>query len=217
MLFSLILRPILIAWAIVVMLCAMAVSWSRQVEDQTMAAYWRDLGFDVCDLPCYAGIVPGETDFDDVTGLLAANLPALSNQLLVSNSQVGFTVEGDISADDRRVFLSGGIYYFQGNTRDIRGSVDFPLRWALLRFGAPDCATANPMINPQNDMQILYLYWQGNEGFYWVGVAVFGEHLTFEAQVFDIGASVNRDNLPVCKNPSPMTAWQGAAALWRYR
>jgi hypothetical protein len=216
MLFSLILRPVLPLWMIFVIVCGITLAFSRQEQDQAMMTYWRELGFDVCELPCYAGIVPGETDFDEVTTLLAANLPALTTQLLVSNSQVGFSVEGNTLPDGRRIFLNGGVYYYQGYARDIRGSVDFPLYWALLRFGTPDCVAAG-LVSNIGSIPTLYLYWQQADGFYWVGVALFEGRVRYNAQVFDIGSSVNRNSQMVCQSPVPISAWQGAAALWRYR
>src|SRR5690348_10209752 len=69
---------------------------------------WSAFGFDACNLPCWAGIMPGDTAFDQAATQLQASLPALDAGMLISNSQIDFSA----SAPDQRI--RGQLYYQHG-------------------------------------------------------------------------------------------------------
>lgn len=189
-------------------LCALALGLALalgRLQPDPDAAYWRAFGFSRCAMPCFAGITPGQTPFSDVIGRISESVPALSQQLLVSNSQVVFFAE-DAAL---QASLSGVLRYHQGQVGDIRLSVVLPLSRVLLRLGRPDCTLLYPAGAPSD----LYLYWQSGALLHWAAVSV-SERVRLSSPVFSL-ASTALEAPDVCQSRPQTGAWRGFTLLRR--
>lgn len=100
--------------------------------------YWEAHGFAACDLPCWAGIIPGITPFDQVPAMITAHVPGLTHAALVSGSEVLISSYADSTP------LSALI--LPGANQTVVGAVELlvPLPFGILLpyLGAPACVTS---------------------------------------------------------------------------
>jgi hypothetical protein len=82
-----------------------------------------------CAGPCWAGIVPGRTRFEDTADLMAAHFPAIDLRLI--DNRIDFRVLS--------VGLAGRLYGRDGVVDRIQVNKSQPLWAALLTLGAPQC------------------------------------------------------------------------------
>ncbi|MFQ3567623.1 MAG: hypothetical protein SNJ59_11550 [Aggregatilineales bacterium] len=166
---------------------------------------WKALGFDACELPCWAGIVPGTTPFDDAFDRLVAYVPALDSRVLLGSSQINFTA----SLDDR--YLTGLIFYNRGRVGSLRMNLVVPVSELFDRAGPPDCVIYLSMLNMPYIAAALF--WERD------GLLI-GSLLDSQAdriapsartQLFWISAVDS-----ACDRPEAVE-WRGFAPRWRYR
>jgi hypothetical protein len=180
------------------LLAALALAQGRTLPDAD-AAYWRAFGLAGCALPCFAGITPGETPFSDVVGLISESVPALSQQLLVSNSQVVFFAEDSAL----QTSLSGVVRYHQGSVGEIRLSLYLPLSSIVLRYGTPNCTLLYSAATPSE----MYLYWQAGDLLYWASVGI-TDRVRLSSPVYTL-ASTELEAPDVCHTRPETRAWRG--------
>lgn len=191
--------PLLIA---VTLAALAALSASRAVS--TGAPLASAPGFSACDLPCWAGVVPGQTAFDQAAAQVSAYL---------SPREVLFRTSGDRLAFEAGTGpeVSGALYDDRGLVGSIRLEVGFPL-WALMKtLGAPGCVLASPLSGGQAS---LALFWDVGQGAQAAALAV----LPAEAGAWHPGTPIRTLLLlsaSGCRDHGALT-WTGFAPLWRY-
>ncbi len=124
---------------------------------------WQS-GFEVCDLPCWSGITPGQTRFADVAPLLQRTLSP-DSRLLVSGSQVDFWTEANGAP------FYGYLYYAKGSVDNVQMHVEFPVGQIIRRLGAPDCVYLETLVTGEH---LLAIYWEMKIGM--VGALVRLDH-----------------------------------------
>jgi len=161
-------------------------------------------GFSACDLPCWAGVVPGQTPFDQAAAQVSAHLKPREVLFRTSGDRLAF--EARTGAD-----VSGALYADRGLVGSIRLEVGFPL-WALMKtLGAPRCALASPLSGGRAS---LALFWDVGQGAQVAALAV----LPAEAGFWHPGTPIRTMLLlsaGSCRDHGAL-AWTGFAPLWRY-
>jgi hypothetical protein len=196
---------VLLPTSLFVLLCVLAIRIGAARPDPDLS-YWRDFGFTACALPCYAGMTPGVTDFRNTVELIAANVPVLSRELLVSTSQTVFFGQDDATFQT----LSGLARYANGMVGEIRLTLFRTLSSVILRFGPPDCTLIYPPTRPT----VIFLYWQGDTALVWASASI-DQAVLLRSPVFTIATTV-LENRRVCESSSEIQPWRGFAAVWRY-
>lgn len=110
-----------------------------------------DPGFSSCHLPCWAGVTPYETAFQDALNTITTNLPGWSLDVQGNNSQFTFYSNHMTSA------IGGMIYEDRGLVGRIWLDVSFPLWYLIEEFGKPYCVRANHLA-PRNE-DVVVVYW----------------------------------------------------------
>jgi hypothetical protein len=167
---------------------------------------WSALGFGACDLPCWAGIMPGDTLFDEAAAQLRTSLPALDAGMLVSNSQINFsaTAPGQI--------IRGQLFYRHGRVGYVRLNLVLPAGDFIARLGAPDCLWLNAA--PQSRQGMVALYWASGRvsAIVLMNLDSAGSWTpTTEAQGFWLDSYEG-----VCSQAEALP-WKGFTPGWRYR
>lgn len=195
----LLLLPLLI---IMLILCSAVPALGKRATVNDPA--WHAFGFDACDLPCWAGITPGETAFDKVFDLLVLHVPTLDTQVLMSGAQIPFSA----SLPDQ--YASGFIYYSQGEVGNIRLSVKIPLIQLIERLGTPSCFFYGESVN--DSWGSLTVYWELEN------VLIAGLVSPADAEVqptTSIDAVAFNPDEPACEHEETLP-WLGFAPRWRY-
>jgi hypothetical protein len=167
---------------------------------------WSALGFDACSLPCWAGIMPGDTPFEQAAAQLQAGLPALDGGMLVSNSQINF------SATAPGQSIRGELFYRHGRVGYVRLNMVLAAGDFVARLGAPDCLWLNAA--PQSRRGMVALYWASGR----VSAIVLMDlddagswTPTTEAQGFWLDSYEG-----ICSQAEALP-WKGFTPGWRYR
>ena len=165
---------------------------------------WNVFGFSACELPCWAGIMPGQTPFNQAYELLVQNVPALQSRVLVAGTEISF------AAGSEAQYVYGTLFYRQGNVAGLRINVQFPLSQFVAALGLPDCVVYAPAASATSGS--LTFYWD-KDGVLIAGLILPGAdaiHLTSPVQVLVLNAGTQ-----VCDQPG-MNSWIGFAPRWRY-
>lgn len=184
--------------------------------------YWNVFGFGECALPCYLGIVPGETAFSEAAAIVESRLPSYSSMLTDEGSQVVFF---GIWQDNSQT-VSGLVRNERGRVGEVRITLNVPLVEVVLEFGAPDCALLYPPRSPS----IMYLYWDDGEIMHWASATlVAGQRLiprlAYNTPIFTIATSA-LDTPHICSQTGADTPpqysadivpWRGFSPVWRYQ
>lgn len=174
-------------------------------------SFWTDFGFGACELPCWAGVTPGQTAFERAPFLLEDNLPGLMRAALVSGSQINVWAMHD------RDTLSALIFAEQERVGMIRLQIWMPVEILIGEFGAPDCVWVD--IEAQTQYPFMELYWAVEGGSVAAGVSVDPREWTagggwLEA-AYTAGVFLNPGRSSICED-STLTSWRGFAPSWRY-
>ncbi|MCC6801576.1 MAG: hypothetical protein IT319_01730 [Anaerolineae bacterium] len=156
---------------------------------------WENFGFTICDLPCFAGITPGRTPFQQSPSLLRRNIPIIQNRMFNSGTVVHF-------------WASTPDYELAGFTRQISGVVDeihltlpLPLDHLIATLGMPDCLI--PVNNASSRRATIF--WTRRQ------VSI-GAVLQGDSRSFDLNARVPA----VWMHPAdPSECEQSSAVRWR--
>jgi len=165
---------------------------------------WLKFGFAACDLPCYAGIMPGQTSFDQVTALLTRHIAVIDPLMIDGGASINFW--GWIASQQ----LSGLIRYNQGQVGEIRLDLLLPVGELIEHLGAPDCILSGAGSDAQADTVI---FWERQ------GVSI-GAVLAPDPQAINLSANALalwlRDVQPEDCALRGAIRWQGFAPLWDY-
>jgi hypothetical protein len=165
---------------------------------------WRAFGFDACTLPCWAGITPGQTNFEKAFELLRQHVPTLNTQVLVSHSQIPF------AASLSNQYASGFINYSRGQVGNIRLSIQFPLIQLIERLGAPTCFFYGE--GPSDTFGSVTVYWE-IDGVLIAALVPPGSEDVEPSTVIQ-AIALNPDE-PMCLEDETLP-WLGFAPRWRY-
>lgn len=162
-------------------------------------------GFGACALPCYAGIMPGETRFPDVIERIIDHVPSLDRRMLGNTQLISFWG----TAHD--VQFSGQVRYRDGQVGDIVLSTPLRLAWLLDTLGAPTC------VYPRDETvagAITLLIWE------FESASVYAA-LKPSAALVDLytGETINlwlSANPAVCIQQHALN-WHGFAFIWAYQ
>lgn len=187
---------------ITALLCSAVPALSKRAPVDDPA--WRALGFDACTLPCWAGIMPGETSFDEAYDLLMQHVSVLDTRLLMSGSQINF------SASLADQYANGLLFYSQGQVGNIRLNVQLPLIQFIERLGAPYCFVYSQ--GPYGTSGSVTVYWESD------GVLIAALVPPSGADVqptTTIQALALNPNEHACEQEETLP-WLGFAPRWRY-
>jgi hypothetical protein len=192
--------PMLIAFA--VMCFAVPALFRQPLSDPPG---WSDLGFDVCALPCWAGITPGETPFADAFDLLVAHVPTLTTRVLVGNVQINF------SASSPEQVVNGSISEQQRRVRHVQIHLELPFIQLVSRLGMPDCFSYVP--DPLGTGEGIVTHWVTGRALVSALVLFQNDHMRLTTPIRSLGVSA--DNT-ICDQADRID-WIGFAAPWRYQ
>lgn len=199
-----VLRLLLILATALACLCGIVMAAPPHQARPTFTDY-EAFGFGQCSLPCYAGLKPGSTPFDQASSLILANVPKIDMRMYISGSALNFWSYG---VDTR---LSGLISYRNGMVGNIQLSGHLPFRWLIDQLGTPTCVMTTPSSDPS---ALNYLLW-------YRGGAVIGAATTADSSIAKIEGGIiqlwvsNADETN-CTDSSAIR-WLGFAPTWRYR
>jgi hypothetical protein len=110
---------------------------------------WDDLGFTACDLPCFAGVVPGRTGFQTAPEVLRNRLPLIGRRMFYNNAVLSFW------ASSARYELAGWAGYDRGMVGELRLTAPVPFDYLLDHLGTPDCIM--PRIPPTERSGVYWI------------------------------------------------------------
>jgi hypothetical protein len=168
-------------------------------------------GLEVCDLPCWAGITPGMTDFDDAPSLIQTSLPLMNSPMLISGSQINFTANVASDIDDS-VLYAGQLYYQEGRVGDVRLNVNLPLWYLLDALGQPACVWGR--IPASMSSALLVIYWE-QEGIS-TGAVVLASQAHGLQPDLTVGALFMNLDTGACYS-GETRPWVGFARPWFYK
>jgi hypothetical protein len=186
---------------ICVVLCAVALVISEQTRHESVT-----LKSQTCTLPCWGGILPGETPFEDVIPLLIQNFPnSVDSPPVLAGSLVSFGVIVDNQP------VSGVVFYDRGRAGTIQLHLSLPLSDLLETLGAPGCVRYRTDEN--STAPVLLTFWQiddlsittllNTDGYRRLEPGMTAQDLNINAD----GEICGADAIP----------WMGFAPLWRYK
>lgn len=165
---------------------------------------WSAFGFESCDLPCWAGIMPGETSFEDAFDLLVAHVPTLNTRVLVGNVQINF------SASSPEQVVNGSISEQQRRVRHVQIHLEVPFIQLVSRLGTPDCFSYVP--DPLGTGGGIVTHWVTGQALVSALVLFQNDHMRLTTPIRSLGVSA--DNT-ICDQADRID-WIGFAMRWRY-
>ncbi len=165
---------------------------------------WQKFGFAACELPCVAGITPGQTSFNVVPNLLMRHIPVIDPLMLNSGASINFWAR--IPSQQ----LGGLIQYERGLVGEMRFNVILPLAQMVESLGTPDCILPN---NSSQADQVSVIFWERE------GVSI-GAVLPADEPVVDLSSQTLalwvRNVQPEDCALRGAVAWRGFAPIWDY-
>ncbi len=162
-------------------------------------------GFDVCALPCWAGILPGKTHTEEVVALLSEHVPGVALEFQRVVTQITF------SAVEYSRRFSGVIYDNRGRVSGLRIRTELPL-WLLI--DALDTPTCIRTLSGGSGEEIVVISWE-KKTHYLSGTLLLPDVSAWkpDALVMVLGIF---EAYPACETPGGHP-WQGFMPVWRYR
>lgn len=132
-----------------VALCAVLPVFGARLPIENQA--WHSFGFDVCQLPCFAGITPGRSGFGSSGATLVREVPAIDPRMISTGTSLSFWAR----LPDQQ--LAGIVRYeLGGGVGEIRLNVKLPLEQVITQLGTPDCLLANTSREPGIPTRIFW-------------------------------------------------------------
>jgi hypothetical protein len=163
---------------------------------------WEALGFGVCDLPCFAGVVPGRTGFQVAPETLRMQVPLIGRRMFYNNAVLNFW------ASSQNYELAGWAGYDRGTVGELRLTVPLPLDYLIDQLGTPDCVM--PRIPPTERSGV---YWV-REGVSIVALLSLGQH-NFNLHTRSTGLWLRAFRPDDC-GESGAVAWRGFTPTAEY-
>ncbi len=167
-------------------------------------AAWEQLGFGVCELPCFAGITPGQTVFYQVPDLLRRSIPVIGNHMFDSSVTVDFWV----TLPDYQ--LAGVVNAQRSDVGGINLTAWLPFDQLIARLGMPDCV----LVSTTNHVRYTtVVFWVREQVSIGALLGVNQRAITPDMRVRAVWLrAVDPDD---CALPGAIP-WQGFAAVWGY-
>jgi hypothetical protein len=164
---------------------------------------WEQFGFTICELPCFAGITPGRTPFQQTPSLLRKNIPLIRNRMFDTGAVVSFWASTE--AND----LSGFTRHIWGVVDEIRLNSLLPVDHLIAELGTPDCI----LPNTQSESSRMTIFWER-------GQVSIGAVLSPDQPIINLNGDTLalwlRISVPGDCSRSGTLPWRGFAPLWAY-
>jgi hypothetical protein len=184
-----------------VVLCAAALIVGEQTRRESAPSESQP-----CTLPCWGGILPGETPFDDVIPLLIQNFPnSVDSPPVLTGALVSFGV----TVDNQPV--SGVVFYDRGRAGTVQLHLSLPLADLLETLGAPECVRYRT--DETNAAPVLLTFWE-IDGLSITTLLNTDGYRRLEPGMTAQDLHINVDD-GICG--ADAIPWMGFAPLWRYR
>lgn len=164
---------------------------------------WDDFGFTRCDLPCFAGITPGQTPFQQSTSLLRQNIPLIQNRMFNTGTVVHFWAS---TPDDE---LAGFARQISGVVDEIYLTLPLPLDHLIATLGMPDCII--PVSNATS--RRVTIFWTRRQ--ISIGAVLQGDNRTFDLNTRVPALWMHPANPSECEQSSAVR-WRGFTPLRNY-
>ena len=112
---------------------------------------WEQFGFSFCELPCFAGMTPNETPYNEAIDLLRRHIPVMENHMFNTSSTVNFWLD----MEDRQ--LAGSVSYSQGLIGEISLTALLPVDHLIAQLGMPDCILPLRADDPHRARAIFWI------------------------------------------------------------
>jgi len=165
---------------------------------------WQHFGFAVCDLPCFAGITPGQTDFDSVPRLLMHHVQSIDPRMIAGGSSINFW------AQSKTQQLGGLIHYDGGRVGEMRFTVILPLEQIITELGTPDCLLPN---TGSDQNRVTVIFWERQQVSIAAVLAPDPSALNLNANTLALWLNAVQAN--DCSR-SGAIPWRGFAPMWDY-
>jgi hypothetical protein len=141
------LRPTALLMAISTLLCLILPIFApRPLET---AESWHYFHFDACELPCFSGITPGKTSFQNAPSLLRRNLAQIGTEIHSTGLSLQF-IGSTLTRD-----FAGFARADQGVVSDMSIVAIVPVDHLIEQLGMPDCI----LLSDQSDVPGASLFW----------------------------------------------------------
>lgn len=162
---------------------------------------WDGFGFTICDLPCFAGITPGRTPFQQTPTLLRKYIPLIQNHMFNSGLAVHFW------ASTPAYDLAGSTTHAYGVVDEIRLNSPVPLDHLIAELGMPDCI----LLGIGTTSHRSTIFWVRRQ--ISIGAVLQGESLDLSARVPALWMYL-ADPTECARGDT--IRWRGFAPLWNY-
>lgn len=160
-------------------------------------------GFDICRLPCWAGITPAEIHTVDSPEMMAMHLQDAELEFSQIATQINFTITG------HQQLVQGAIYDDRGMVHSLRLMLQMPL-WQLLELlGTPACVNNQP---GSANGSMMTIWWVRDKHTVSATLLLMPTDWGPAAAVFTLGSSQQPET---CASPL-LKPWRGFAPLWFY-
>ncbi|MEP7290255.1 MAG: hypothetical protein ABI835_00675 [Chloroflexota bacterium] len=184
-------------------LCAALPVFGARQLSQNQA--WHSFGFDVCQLPCFAGITPGRSGFGSSSSTLVREVPAIDPRMIATGSSLSFWAR----LPEQQ--LSGVVRYeLGGGVGEIRLNVTLPLEQVITQLGTPDCLLANTTDAPGVPTRI---FWE--RGIVSIAAVLGTDQDAIHPNASVFALWVRAVTPPDCSLRGALP-WRGFAPLWAY-
>jgi hypothetical protein len=193
--FPVTIRLMLLLMLVCASLCLAAVIIGRQRQSSEIDL--SQYGFATCDLPCWAGITPGETTAGFIIPLLERHIPVYQDARFPEGGIVLFHLSNDIS---------GNVRFYEAVNQIYVMNLEIPVLYLIDRLSLPDCVNA--------DGNAMLLMW------YRDGSAIISTFLGNPVQMLAredttaTGILIFEANDNFCQD---YAEWRGFAPLWFYQ
>jgi hypothetical protein len=202
MLLMLVSRLIVRLLAVILLICTAAATLGGRALSSDES--WLHFGFDFCALPCFAGITPGQTPFNNAPGLIMHHIQSVDPRTIMGGASINFW------AQSKTQLLSGLIRYDNGVVGEMHFSVILPLAELIAELGTPDCVLPNTDNAPA---RVPVIFWERDQ----VSIAAV---LDSDPEALRLSANTNAIWLNAIQvndcSRSGAVRWRGFAPLWDY-
>ena len=165
---------------------------------------WQQFGFTTCELPCFAGITPGQTPFDNVPGLLIRHVQSVDPRMIAGGASINFWAQSNNQQ------LGGLVRYADGLVGEMRFNVVLPLAEIINELGTPNCLLPNTSSNVKS---VMVIFWEREQ----VSIAAVlnpdAHGINPNADTFALWLNAVQAN--DCSRVGAVP-WHGFAPLWDY-
>jgi len=165
-------------------------------------------GFEVCTLPCWAGIMIGDTTMTEAQALVVTHLPSATTQFQFTPNEMTVDIEGFSTPEMIMIRINSDEHNGQVVISEINLQLSYPFENLLTQFGAPDCLN---VIDASSEYATII--WQRGSFSVVATTIVDSEHPWRHDTTTEILRVVMGGEFCEQLNYAP---WSGFAKLWRY-